>query len=251
MIRIPRTTGLTALARSYQADPTTKRLKQLHTHLLSRYIHDGFRLNGELVDITTLATYTGLTLAQIVKAITKSTNQLTDLASEQGAQDTQKALLAILINGALADRGRVLQQERTLSLAQGAKYVPFLTGALNQAQRTMLESNKPLIEILKALNPSGTSINITNQNQQANIEGKALGPNEAVKLIDAKAASSLLEDTSLQQGLIHEYIDDKDLPEIIATKQQGVDDGSQILVGATNLKAKEVKLIKNEDVAGS
>jgi hypothetical protein len=183
-----------------------------------------------------------MNVTQVYKAVTKHAKQLTGLTSSDNIEETYRALIATVLQGSLADRGRVQHQVDILTKAQGAKYVPFLTGNLNQALRTLLETNKPLLDILKTLQPTqGTNINITQQNANMPTQGEALGTNEAVRLIDAKAAEDLLESGTLQSNLLGEHLEGQDLPEIIATKQQGSTDlqDAQRAKGQTPSKRRE------------
>lgn len=242
-MRIPRTIGLTQLSKNYQQGQVT--LREVHDYLLSRYINDGFRINGQLVDIHQLAHLYQLSPANIYKAITKHVKQMTGLTSDENISETYRATLATIIFNALGDRGRVLAQYDALAKAQGAKYVPFLTNSVNQTLKLLIDSNKPLLDLLKALQPNTPSISITNQ--QANIplpnNDQAMGTNEAVKFIDAKSAEDLLNSGTLQQGLLQAHIDGQELPEIIATKQKGSTD----LAEAQRAMGKKPESRKDDD----
>ena len=84
---------------------------------------------------------------------------------------------------------------------------------------------------------NSTTIDITNQNTVANQQnaGQYIGPNEAIKMID-EGTVPLLESGTLQDDLAEGYGTDK-LPEIIATKQQGLkDDGTFSVADLKNKK---------------
>jgi hypothetical protein len=126
----------------------------------------------------------------------------------------------------MANTGLVTEQVHNLRREQGARYVPFLTTAYNQSLKLALESSKPLLELLKALNPApGPNTNILIQNGEAINkvpDANSVSTHEAMRLIDAaRNGTTLLEDPEAKNLLFLEYMGSGTLPEVVATKQGG------------------------------
>lgn len=222
-IRVPRTTGLTELSRAHQRDPQSVTKEQLYNHILQRYIADGFRLFGIQVDINTLSTLFQMPLQRVIKYITKANQHLAGLVNNEDIQDTTRALLGSVITGALADRGRIMAQADMLDREQDGQYVPFLTSTYNSLLKTLLESHKPILDVAKLLTPQGPNIQIDNHNGDKNQENY-LTVNEAAVMLDKAEPASLLEDPSQKADIQETHLPDiEGLPEVVATKQQGVD----------------------------
>lgn len=252
--RIERPLGLTSIMKRYntEEDKRTREkiLDKAQQHILSIYMQQGMVLNGETINLDQLALYLRLDKRKIIERISI---QADSLMGKEDSGQLGRALISMAILNSLADRGLIHQQALNLKQAQGEAYVPFLTSAYNDSLKNLLASNKPLIEIIKALNPTtpqGTSINIHNQNQQANSvpAGKAIGANEAVQLIAAEREGQTLLDSDVDKlKLLNQYVTGHDLPEVIATKQQGTFQEVSNLYVPT--KKKKVHIDRNEQDA--
>jgi hypothetical protein len=141
---------------------------------------------------------------------------LSGLTKDGGMEEAYRALLAMGIQNSLADRGLILNQAQDLLRSQGNRYQPFLSTAVNQSLKNLMDSQKPILELIKALNPQG-GITINNNNQQA--QGQYMTTADAVKMID-KNREGLLQSPEAQHQLGESY-GVNDLPEVIATKQRG------------------------------
>lgn len=226
-MRVPRTRGLTEASIRYRhsnnKEEQQARQEDLYRLLLDRYIADGFRLNGEPVDIHYLSELTGLSLSTIMRAITKNHQRLANLMTEEDTLDTSRALLAAIIGNSWADRGRIMGQVELLERAQAGQYVPFVSATLNQALKLLLETNKPILEVAKLLRPAGTGVTINNTNSQEEHNHEHLTVNQAVNLLGTKGGPGLLEDEGAKAGLKEAHgINLKELPEVVATRQQGI-----------------------------
>jgi hypothetical protein len=240
-IRVPRTAGLTQMCRELNLLPNTtqrKRIKDsIQRNILNRYITDGFRLNGQLVDLQYLSTYLQVPMTQIVRLVTRYQTEMAQLTGEPGkVEETYRAVMALAINNCLVDRGQCMQQTELLREAQDGHYVPFLSPALNKSLDTQLNSNKALLDLMRTMTPA-SGVTINNNNQQANMAAdgqKSIGPNEATKMIDAsREGVTLLTDDDLQLRIYAKNVEDKQLPEIVATRQQGF---NMKQYGTTNIK---------------
>jgi hypothetical protein len=109
-----------------------------------------------------------------------------------------------------------------LFAAQAGEYVPFLSAAVNQAIGNLNPTIKTGIEFMKAISPPAPTHAVqVNMGLKGSVPAeKAIGPNEAVIIINQHKAQSLLEDEASKALLAERYLD-QDLPEVIATKQLG------------------------------
>lgn len=245
-IRIPRTAGITlAIKHLNQIDDPKQKKKQFNKiidRVLLRYVEDGYRLNGRTMSIDEVSSYLDIPVTRVIKESTRVIRTMSTIGDgEDGLQDLYRALLSLGLRNSLADRGRITKQADMLEADQGGTYTPFLTSALNQTHKNLMESNKPLMELIKILTPSDPAVVINNQNQQN--QGQFLGTNEAVKLIDSKRTQTLLESPEQKALMAKKYLQEGNIPEIVATKQQGYSAGGESLI---KQKPKPSKVPKHE-----
>jgi AraC-like DNA-binding protein len=218
--RHPRPLGTTDLAIKYHKSQNNKDLILLYKHIIKNYVKTSFRLNGISASMEELANYLGLSPARLQVLFLAVTGEMANVFSDKG--EVEKALRAVTfssLEGALADRGRILQHLDMLMFDQQSRYTPFLTAEVGKTLKLLLESHKPVAEIIKMFSalPATTQINILN----------AQGPTENTNnyLTVTKAVEALNENqTSLQQSpldmqaIAAEY-DLSHSPEVRATHQ--------------------------------
>lgn len=235
IIRVPRTAGLTMAMRQYNLESDPKQRNKLYEstidRILGRYIEDGYMLNGQVMSVDQVSNYLQIPVTRVIKASTRVIRSMSMIGDgEKGLDDLYRALLALGVNGALADRGRALKQVQVLENDQNGTYTPFLTSALNQALKNLMDSNKPIMDLVKILTPSDPSVVINNQQNQALQNNQYMGTNEAVRLIDDRRGTPLLDNEEAQKQLAQNNLADPLIPEIIATRQQGYRAGGESLV---------------------
>lgn len=243
--RINRPMGLTAVMQRYHQTKDQKLLNLAQKHIIQEYINTGLMLNGIPVSLDYLSIYLRMPKDKILKQMTEGTRELIGDNNE-----AHRVLLSLAINGLLRDRGLIQKQVQDLTKAQEALgqkthgYVAFLSRDLNQALKNLLDSNKPFIDLVKGLQPQtpAANVQINNMNQQNTVPSeKVITINEAIRLIDAKNPTTLLEDADAQQLLLEAHIQDANLPQVIATKQQG-----SILQGDTTSVTRPSKKRRND-----
>jgi hypothetical protein len=226
--RIERPTGLTTIMRRYHTTENNemkqKTLELAQQLILNRYVQEGLTLNGQSVSIDYLAIYLQCDKRTIITRMTEGAKMVLGLQGTEDAKEAYRALIGLISEQSLRDRGLVHRQVTSLLKAQGDKYVPFLTSAVNQSLDILLKTNKPLIDLLKVISQPGTNVQINNNNMEpTGVPGeKAIGPNEAVMIINQQRDGiSLLENDRDRLELFQQYIQSTNLPEVIATKQIG------------------------------
>lgn len=232
--RIPRPTGITQMVKSLNLSPTRKKHKQLKERIQNKilydYINNGYTICGKPYSLQELSVYLQIPTNKLQQRINDRLKDL-QIIDIDNLENLSRALYNLALKGALVAQRTAEKQASVLAKNQGEKYVPFLSSALNTAISNQIGANKPLIDLLTKLVPSisagtGPTININNQNQQANItteDGKLLGTNEAVKLIDqSRGGLDLLSSPEAKEALFAKHIaEDAEEVEVVATKQQG------------------------------
>ena len=147
------------------------------------------------------------------------------LSSRIWDKDKQGALIEALLGEQLAwvleDRMEVSHQVNLLRDSQGGKYMPFISAELNKALKMKLDSTNSLQSLIRGFTGNGTT-NIFNQfNQQNNIQQEqGISIEEARKII---LESQKIQDKTEEAKLLEAKYDLSSLPEVVATKQEGVD----------------------------
>lgn len=244
-IRIPRPSGLTLLARNFQKASTTEEENRLKVDIIKRvvssYVQNGFTFMGKPANIEDMAFFLKISLSRVMKEISRYSKTLASIASPEETQATLQAMVGLILQNAITDRAKVQKQADMLVNEQQGKYTAFLTKEANSALKNLMDSNKPLLDLMKNLQ-GGSNINIQN-NLNPGQEGEAMAPEEsftvddAVALLDKKDHGTLFEKEERLAGLISETSSGLDLPEVVATRQKNFE-----LQG--NFNAKESVKIK-------
>jgi hypothetical protein len=208
---------------------------------LNHYIQHSLTLQGRKLTIQQLAIHTRLTELEIMDRIGRTGKQLWEI-QEDGNTNASGALKMHLLRNALEATEAAQKQASVLENQQNGQYVPFLTSALNQAITNLINSGKPMLELLKAITPpvprTAIQINAQGGNKAEVPAEKAIGANEAIMLINQQREGiTLLENPEAKMALYNQYILPESLPEVIATKQQG----SQIELQANIYTPSKVK----------
>jgi hypothetical protein len=231
-MRTPRPSGLTVLSQRLhkaQTEEERTRLKKDITRLtIMSYVQQGYTFLGQPQSISVVAMFLGVTNGTVMREMARYTKTLASIADPERTQETMQAMTGMLLQNAMSDRSRIEKQVNLLLAAQGDGYKAFVSGEVNKSFKLLLDSNKPLADILKILQGPGT-VNIANQNNnQLNAKEEAkelkekdsLSAAEAVLLISEKDPVSLLEDRKKQAILMEKEMGD-DYVEVIAIKQKG------------------------------
>lgn len=248
-IRIGRPEGITYVMGQYnKGNKDGRYLQRAQTIYLNHYIHEGItNRRGEKMGLDEVSRFLRIEKREMLEKITGSMGGLLELSGDK--DKLNRVILGYLTNGVFADRALIQDQVQNLKSAQGAGYVPFLSRDYHGALKLLLESQKPLIELLKALNPDNKAPIIPiqiNQGTSAQVPGeKAISTTEALRLIeDNRNGTSLLEDPQAKEALGAQYL--IGVPEIIATKQLGPGENSMPIK-----KRKKVEHIDRNEVSST
>lgn len=218
--RFPRPMGTTALALEYQKTQKPEDLLKVQNYLINQWLLGNGILCGVTYDINTFSNKLGIDVNQIRVFMRDRL-----LSSRIWDKDKQEALIEALLGEQLAwvleDRMEVSHQVNLLRDSQGGKYMPFISAELNKALKMKLDSTNSLQSLIRGFTGNGTT-NIFNQfNQQNNIQQEqGISIEEARKII---LESQKIQDKTEEAKFLEAKYDLSSLPEVVATKQEGVD----------------------------
>ena len=222
IIRKPRPMGVTQLSIAYQNTKSQEVLDNLYTYLVNQWYTNTGVVCGTHYDINSFASR-----YSIPRTFISNFMMETVCGSRLWDKDKQEKLIEGLIGEqitwALEDRMEIVNQVNILKSSQQGKYTPFISAELNKALKLRLDSSSSLQQLVRSLAGGGGSINIfqqfNQQNNQVN-EAQFITIDEARELIQQQ---SMLENKSEEAKYLEAQYDINSLPEVVATKQQGVD----------------------------
>lgn len=241
--RTPRPLGVTLLTREYNNTKDPKLLKQIQRIWISQWLANGFEILGKPRTTEELQRILGCRGEMIAQHL----NEPMRMLGKDGLQKFEAALGFIFL-GASSDRQKIQGQVNLLIESQGSGYKAFISDAVLKGLSLLNENTKTFMAIAKELKPEKPKIQVntlvTNPEGDKTVTEetqKWVGPNEAVKILEANRQSGLhlLEDPGAQEALFAKHLrpeantldsglegesllKTESLPEVIATKQQGL-----------------------------
>lgn len=226
--RIPRPLGITLLMKEYKRTNNRELLTKARNQVIEQWSNNNFQLFDKQVSIDELAKYL-ITSPQLITK--KIVQPMKNWLLNEKVEDRYEALVSYLIKMGLATRAQTQNHIQVLSSGQTIHnglytYTPFVSGEVTKALALIHKSDENFLKIIQEFRPTRPSIAVQNNfpgaDHQQSPLGNYLGVNEAVKLLDAQRDGlTLLDDVEAQTKLLAEHIPDN-LPEINATKQQGL-----------------------------
>lgn len=229
--RIPRPLGVTMLTKEYHKTNNRVLLTKASQLIIDYWVQSNFLYFGQQYNLQQISQLTRMPANRIIKKIT---DPMKNWLSTDKVEDRFEALVGFVIKNSLGTRA---QHQDHINLIRGAQlnaktgeleYTPFVTGQLTRALELLNTSDMNILRMIEQLKPARVTTAIQ-VNQAANPQtpnGQYIGINEAVKLLDQNREQALLDSPEKQAKLIAQHADEP-LPEIIATRQQGLSiDGS-------------------------
>lgn len=164
----------------------------------------------------------------------------TKLWDKDKQEDLIHALIGQQVTWALEDRMAVEGQVRLLQKSQGQQYTPFVSSEVNKALGMKIQTTANLGSILKSIQGGG-SINIFAQ--QNNTEITYLTMEQAVQIVSEENAKMIGQGADIQY--IEAHYDQAELPEVVATRQLGVDTSKEGIQIGTGELVKEADSYKS------
>lgn len=213
--------GTTAIMEEYHRTKDTSILDKAKNYLINQWLMGNGVLCGIAYDINTFSQKLGIDI-NYIRIYMRDRVLMNNLWNKENQDKMLESLLGEQLAWALEDRMEVSHQVNILRDSQGGKYTPFISAELNKALKLKLESSTSLQSIIRNLT-GGNTTNIFNQfNQQNNINTDAepgIDQDEARKII----LETVGEDTTESARYLETKYDMEALPEVVATKQEGVD----------------------------
>ena len=237
--RFPRPLGTTSLAIEYSLTPTDENRFRLYNHIVHQWLLSNGKFGGKYMDVNTLSKVTGIP-TDYIQGFMMDQVMNSRIWDKDKQEELINGLLGQTLAWALEDRLSIKAQVDLLRQSQNGHYTPFVSAELNKAMKMMLDSSTGLQSVIRTFMGGGTT-NIFNMfNQQNNVDNHQ---ENGISLEDAKRliieSNSILNDKSKEAKFLETKYDLKALPEVVATKQEGIDKedyGSSFNINQSELK---------------
>lgn len=219
--RFPRPLGLTAMMKEYNATQDPSLLSKAQDYLINQWLMGNGVICGVMYDINLLSQKLGLDI-NYIRMYMRDRLLNSKIWDKDRQEEMVTGLLGEQLAWAMEDRMEVSHQVQVLREAQGGKYTPFISAELNKALKLKLDSSNSLQTIVRNL-IGGSTTNIFQQFNQQNIQtadSQFISIDEARELIQEQQQ---VLPKSEEAKLLEAKYDIHSLPEVVATKQEGID----------------------------
>lgn len=242
--RFPRPLGTTSLAIEYSLTPSDENRFRLYNHVIHQWLLSNGKFGGKYMDVNTLSQVTGIP-TDYIQCFMRDQVMNSKIWDKDKQEELLNGLLGQTLAWALEDRLAIKAQVDLLRQSQNGHYTPFVSAELNKAMKMMLDSSTGLQSVIRTFMGGGTT-NIFNMfNQQNNVD------NHQENGISLEAAKQLilesnvvLNDKSKEARLLETKYDLMALPEVVATKQEGID--NEDYGGSFNINQSELKEVTDD-----
>lgn len=239
IVRFPRPMGVTAMALEYQKNPNDTLLVNIHNYLINQWLMGNGVLCGITYDINTFSYRMGIDI-NYIRIFMRDRLLSSRIWDKEKSEDLLQALMGEQLAWVLEDRMEIAHQVNVLRESQGGKYIPFISAELGKALKLKLESSTSLQSIVRNIT-GGSTTNIFAQFNQNNVNQ----PQNTISIDEARQIvleSQKILDKTEEAKLLEERYDISSLPEVVATKQEGVDTSKEGL----NLNKAELAQITDD-----
>lgn len=237
--RIPRPYGATSLAAQYHITKEEQYLRQFQNLMIQQWCLCSGNICGQTYDIQSLANSLNVQVEDIRIHMRDEVLKSRVWDSEH-QEELLKGLIGQMISWTLEDRIRINGQINLLTASQGGTYKPFISAELNKAMKMGLESSTAMQGLVARLTGGGQTTNIFNmfqQNNEQNIQNNFVTRDDVLEIL---AGEQKQLPKSEQAKLLESRYDLSSLPEVVATRQKGVDTSKEGLGGVDVKKLQQV-----------
>lgn len=237
--RIPRPYGATSLAAQYHITKEEQYLRQFQNLMIQQWCLCSGNICGQTYDIQSLANSLNVQVEDIRIHMRDEVLKSRVWDSEH-QEELLKGLIGQMISWTLEDRIRINGQINLLTASQGGTYKPFISAELNKAMKMGLESSTAIQSLVARLTGGGQTTNIFNmfqQNNEQNIQNNFVTRDDVLEIL---AGEQKQLPKSEQAKLLESRYDLSSLPEVVATRQEGVDTSKEGLGGVDVKKLQQV-----------
>ena len=242
--RFPRPLGTTSLAVEYSLNPNDENRFRLYNHVVHQWLLSNGKFGGKYMDVNTLSQVTGIP-TDYIQCFMRDQVLNSKIWDRDKQEELLNGLLGQTLAWALEDRLAIKSQVDLLRQSQNGHYTPFVSAELNKAIKMMLDSSTGLQSVIRTFMGGGTT-NIFNMfNQQNNVDNhqeNGISLEEAKRLI--VESNSILNDKSKEARFLETKYDLGALPEVVATKQEGIDNDDY--GGSFNINQAELKEVTDD-----
>lgn len=220
--RFPRPMGTTAMAAEYQKSQNLEDLQKVYNYIINHWLMGNGMLCGIMYDINAFSTKTGIDI-NYIRVFMRDRLLQSKLWDKERQEEMLQALLGEQVAWALEDRMEISHQVNILRESQGGHYTPFISAELNKALKMKLDSSTSLQSIIRTFMGGGTT-NIFNQ--FGDTQNNQLNQNQGISIEEARKIileSQKIMDKPQEAKLLADHYDLSSLPEVVATKQEGID----------------------------
>lgn len=214
--------GTTAMAAEYQKSQNLEDLQKVYNYIINHWLMGNGMLCGIMYDINTFSTKTGIDI-NYIRVFMRDRLLQSKLWDKERQEEMLQALLGEQVAWALEDRMEISHQVNILRESQGGHYTPFISAELNKALKMKLDSSTSLQSIIRTFMGGGTT-NIFNQ--FGDTQNNQLNQNQGISIEEARKIileSQRVMDKPQEAKLLADHYDLSSLPEVVATKQEGID----------------------------
>lgn len=237
--RIPRPYGATSLAAQYHITKEEQYLRQFQNFMIQQWCLCSGNICGQTYDIQSLAKSLNVQVEDIRIHMRDEVLKSRVWDSEH-QEELLKGLIGQMISWTLEDRVRINGQINLLTASQGGTYKPFISAELNKAMKMGLESSTAMQSLVARLTGGGQTTNIFNmfqQNNEQNIQNNFVTRDDVLEILSGEQKQL---PKSEQAKLLESRYDLSSLPEVVATRQEGVDTSKEGLGGIDVKKLQQV-----------
>lgn len=235
LVRLPRPLGATALASEAHLSSESTTMAKFIDFMINHWLLSNGFICGIQYDIQGLARSLKISVEDI-RAHMRDRVMSSRVWDKESQEKILYGLIGELVGWTLEDRMRINAQIEILTRSQAGKYTPFISAELNKALKLGLESGTALQGVLGKLLGGGTTTNIFNLMQQNNnsVTNNYVTPAQVIELIHKEQGQ--LEKPE-QAKLLETRYDLSSLPEVVATKQEGVNISKEGAESKLNLES--------------
>lgn len=236
--RIPRPYGATSLAAQYHITKEEQYLRQFQNFMIQQWCLCSGNICGQTYDIQSLAKSLNVQVEDIRIHMRDEVLKSRVWDSEH-QEELLKGLIGQMISWTLEDRVRINGQINLLTASQGGTYKPFISAELNKAMKMGLESSTAMQSLVARLTGGGQTTNIFNmfqQNNEQNIQNNFVTRDDVLEILSGEQKQL---PKSEQAKLLESRYDLSSLPEVVATRQEGVDTSKEGLGGVDVKKLQQ------------
>lgn len=242
--RFPRPLGTTSLAIEYSLTSSDENRFRLYNHVIHQWLLSNGKFGGKYMDVNTLSQITGIP-TDYIQCFMRDQVMNSKIWDKDKQEELINGLLGQTLAWALEDRLAIKSQVDLLRQSQNGHYTPFVSAELNKAMKMMLDSSTGLQSVIRTFMGGGTT-NIFNMfNQQNNVDNhqeNGISLEEAKQLI--LESNVVLNDKSKEARFLETKYDLMALPEVVATKQEGID--NEDYGGSFNINQTELKEVTDD-----